>query len=311
MTTVVFFDCYVVTSLVLPILLVFISDVRTVLSWRDALLVPVILSLFASYIKRQVALWGQRRDWVFRVVSSVMCCSVTLSAILQWAFYATAEPPSDGPGELAYYVVIVQCATISLHVIKLSLFNLLHVWYTSALTSQLRGSSDFDTMEEVGLCLHIITSTATLLASVMYIPGDVTPLVQLMVVPHICYIAGTLLLIYRLNNILKPFPEVSTTSDCVICLESVKPMEMGRRLECGHIFHSRCLRRWLMRSERCPTCRTPAFRQQNRVDLTFSASINWNTGIRVEENNETHVLRRPQMPISHEIGVQIGASVWA
>ncbi len=40
---------------------------------------------------------------------------------------------------------------------------------------------------------------------------------------------------------------------CIICLEEIKK---AKKLNCGHIFHLNCLRRWLEQNVQCPTCRT-------------------------------------------------------
>ncbi|KAI0226395.1 E3 ubiquitin-protein ligase AMFR, partial [Lamellibrachia satsuma] len=40
--------------------------------------------------------------------------------------------------------------------------------------------------------------------------------------------------------------------DCAICWEG---METARKLPCGHLFHSACLRSWLEQDTSCPTCR--------------------------------------------------------
>ncbi|XP_040471069.1 E3 ubiquitin-protein ligase AMFR [Falco naumanni] len=40
--------------------------------------------------------------------------------------------------------------------------------------------------------------------------------------------------------------------DCAICWDS---MQSARKLPCGHLFHSSCLRSWLEQDTSCPTCR--------------------------------------------------------
>jgi len=44
---------------------------------------------------------------------------------------------------------------------------------------------------------------------------------------------------------------------CAICLEDFEADEQVAGLQCGHSFHQRCLRRWLMRrgTASCPLCR--------------------------------------------------------
>lgn len=41
---------------------------------------------------------------------------------------------------------------------------------------------------------------------------------------------------------------------CIICREE---MRTAKKLNCGHMFHARCLQSWLKRQLSCPTCRSP------------------------------------------------------
>ncbi|KAK3526809.1 hypothetical protein QTP70_033549 [Hemibagrus guttatus] len=47
---------------------------------------------------------------------------------------------------------------------------------------------------------------------------------------------------------------VANNDDCAICWDS---MTSARKLPCGHLFHSSCLRSWLEQDTSCPTCRMP------------------------------------------------------
>lgn len=55
-----------------------------------------------------------------------------------------------------------------------------------------------------------------------------------------------------------PSPEKATTAACCsICLADYKESDVLRRLlECGHLFHVRCVDPWLRRNPTCPVCRT-------------------------------------------------------
>lgn len=60
-------------------------------------------------------------------------------------------------------------------------------------------------------------------------------------------------------------PEELSSSDniCIICREDM--VNTSKKLPCGHIFHTACLRSWFQRQQTCPTCRlnilrTPAER---------------------------------------------------
>ncbi|NXF89696.1 AMFR ligase, partial [Eubucco bourcierii] len=44
----------------------------------------------------------------------------------------------------------------------------------------------------------------------------------------------------------------ANNDDCAICWDS---MQSARKLPCGHLFHSSCLRSWLEQDTSCPTCR--------------------------------------------------------
>lgn len=50
-----------------------------------------------------------------------------------------------------------------------------------------------------------------------------------------------------------PFPK---DSECPICYESIIKKEC-KKLKCNHLFHKRCIDRWLgeMHKDTCPTCR--------------------------------------------------------
>ena len=49
-------------------------------------------------------------------------------------------------------------------------------------------------------------------------------------------------------------------NDCAICLEPFKARQHYKKLACEHMFHKRCIDKWLSRSELCPCCRSDAFR---------------------------------------------------
>lgn len=49
-------------------------------------------------------------------------------------------------------------------------------------------------------------------------------------------------------------------SDCPICLDSLGNCDDPCRLPCGHIFHAGCIYNWFNRDNRCPCCRSYAYR---------------------------------------------------
>ena len=48
--------------------------------------------------------------------------------------------------------------------------------------------------------------------------------------------------------------------ECLICFLPLQANRMWVELPCGHIFHSRCAKRWICKhsqAQNCPKCRTP------------------------------------------------------
>ncbi|XP_011191264.2 E3 ubiquitin-protein ligase HRD1 [Zeugodacus cucurbitae] len=58
-------------------------------------------------------------------------------------------------------------------------------------------------------------------------------------------------------------PEELRLSDniCIICREDM--VNHSKKLPCGHIFHTTCLRSWFQRQQTCPTCRLNILRTPN------------------------------------------------
>lgn len=52
------------------------------------------------------------------------------------------------------------------------------------------------------------------------------------------------------------------SDECPICLDAFKVRQHCRRLGCTHIFHKKCVDRWLAKNPRCPVCRTCVQPQQ-------------------------------------------------
>ncbi|KAM3870213.1 E3 ubiquitin-protein ligase AMFR [Diretmus argenteus] len=53
-------------------------------------------------------------------------------------------------------------------------------------------------------------------------------------------------------SVASPGDLAANNDDCAICWEG---MTSARKLPCGHLFHSSCLRSWLEQDTSCPTCR--------------------------------------------------------
>ncbi|KAI4326591.1 hypothetical protein MLD38_031889 [Melastoma candidum] len=43
--------------------------------------------------------------------------------------------------------------------------------------------------------------------------------------------------------------------DCPICKDGMNDGEQARKMPCGHIYHSDCIRKWLQIRNTCPVCR--------------------------------------------------------
>lgn len=56
--------------------------------------------------------------------------------------------------------------------------------------------------------------------------------------------------------------------DCPICMNNMND-ENSRRLECGHVFHPRCLEIWKRRNSTCPICRAPFDQPMYKVKITI------------------------------------------
>lgn len=61
-------------------------------------------------------------------------------------------------------------------------------------------------------------------------------------------------------------PEELAQSDniCIICREDM--VNTSKKLPCGHIFHTACLRSWFQRQQTCPTCRLNILRSNSPND---------------------------------------------
>ena len=46
-------------------------------------------------------------------------------------------------------------------------------------------------------------------------------------------------------------PKKSNHDTCSICLEEV----FNVPVECGHVFHTKCINKWLKNNDTCPNCR--------------------------------------------------------
>jgi hypothetical protein len=62
-------------------------------------------------------------------------------------------------------------------------------------------------------------------------------------------------------NILQQLPKYKRCGiqyeghECIICTENMTSREFYRKLPCEHVFHKKCIDRWVVRNPTCPTCR--------------------------------------------------------
>jgi hypothetical protein len=74
----------------------------------------------------------------------------------------------------------------------------------------------------------------------------------------------------KLNKHLSNLPDYTaiTTEDkneeitCYICFEELK---VGKKLNCGHVFHLRCIKEWVQSSVGCPLCKVPVTNDKKTV----------------------------------------------
>ena len=67
-----------------------------------------------------------------------------------------------------------------------------------------------------------------------------------------------------------------TTKDCSICMTGFQNKEVIRKLPCGHIFHSKCIKPWLKKNVQCPNCRFDVkqyLEKQGNTKLSKSCGI--------------------------------------
>ncbi|CAD8049446.1 unnamed protein product [Paramecium sonneborni] len=60
--------------------------------------------------------------------------------------------------------------------------------------------------------------------------------------------------IYDYEDFIQMNPQFSQNTQCVVCMEDLNQKEISIT-PCGHLFHHLCLKKWLMRTLNCPSCR--------------------------------------------------------
>lgn len=103
---------------------------------------------------------------------------------------------------------------------------------------------------------------------------------------------------------------------CIICREEMSlqnptPRSTPKRLSCNHVIHYGCLKSWLERSLRCPTCRRPVLGHRDTTTYANNNTGNVNEGIVIniadnnlpqqqqqqqEEDQQLPPAQQPQLP---------------
>ncbi len=61
------------------------------------------------------------------------------------------------------------------------------------------------------------------------------------------------------NFIISLDEQLEKDSICIICFEELDEEEVGKLENCEHIFHKRCIKKWLEENPICPICRTDIY----------------------------------------------------
>ena len=68
---------------------------------------------------------------------------------------------------------------------------------------------------------------------------------------HICFVIYMHIYNFYKYFLVCPKHVPKESGVCTICLEDVSNVP----LECGHIFHNKCIDKWLEENDTCPNCR--------------------------------------------------------
>mmetsp|Transcript_8069 Transcript_8069/g.17365 ORF Transcript_8069/g.17365 Transcript_8069/m.17365 type:complete len:290 (+) Transcript_8069:164-1033(+) len=97
---------------------------------------------------------------------------------------------------------------------------------------------------------------------------------------------------------------------CAICLDVVGDGDTVKRLPCDHLFHSRCISKWVRRTNRCPLCNTQVKTSGSTApEITNTNSISSrsrNDAVGIINND--HDARRTEAEIDLESGPAPGES---
>lgn len=83
---------------------------------------------------------------------------------------------------------------------------------------------------------------------------------------------------------------------CIICRDEMVIEDRPKKLPCGHIFHTTCLRTWFQFQRTCPTCRANVLTMS--LPTTNSQGNNQNVNNRNENQNATEFENRPTINLN-------------
>ena len=97
-----------------------------------------------------------------------------------------------------------------------------------------------------------------------------------------------------MESIIKKNPNISEEEKekirnelSVICNICLYEIENGKYLSCGHIFHIKCIKEWIMVNSNCPICKSPIIKE-NGINSKF---YNQQLGI----NNNNHQMTNEEI----------------
>ena len=80
--------------------------------------------------------------------------------------------------------------------------------------------------------------------------------------------------------------------NCTICLEPLEEYDYlkifaikdGKEYGCGHVFHKKCIRKWLEKASACPLCMCQLPVDDNQAELDRIEERYWNLSSRIFRN---------------------------
>ncbi|XP_075255322.1 E3 ubiquitin-protein ligase synoviolin A-like [Convolutriloba macropyga] len=97
-----------------------------------------------------------------------------------------------------------------------------------------------------------------------------------------------------------------TDNLCAVCREEMTTNL--KKLPCGHVFHTHCLRSWFQRQQTCPTCRVDILRHENVV-INLRAANNLNINLRRVNVNNRRGSGAAAPNVPEASGTRTGSSV--